>query len=87
LINGSIDLPLSGELLMTASTPQPAPAKPLHEKDVKDVSADCGPMPQQDMSDAHGHDMHQQKLVQLVGCHDDHADAGRRLARAAIARR
>jgi len=27
-------------------------------------------MTQQDMRNAHGHDMHPQKLVRLVGCHD-----------------
>jgi len=27
-------------------------------------------MTQQDMRKAHGHDMHPQKLVRLVGCHD-----------------
>jgi hypothetical protein len=27
-------------------------------------------MTQQDMRNAHGHEMHQQKLVRLVGCHD-----------------
>jgi hypothetical protein len=53
-------------------------AEPRHEKD---VSADCGPMSQQDVSDAHGHDMHQQELVRLVGCHESDAEAGRRMAR------
>ena len=67
---------------MTASALRRAPAEPSHAKDVKDVSVDCGPMPQQNMSDAHGHDMHPQKLVQLVGCHDDSADAARRAAHA-----
>jgi hypothetical protein len=27
-------------------------------------------MTEQDMRNAHGHDMHPQKLVRLVGCHD-----------------
>jgi hypothetical protein len=35
-----------------------------------DPAGDCGPMTQQDMRNAHGHDMHPQKLVRLVGCHD-----------------
>jgi hypothetical protein len=38
----------------------------------KDIAADGGahgPMPQQDTA-GHGHEMHPQKLVQLVGCHD-----------------
>lgn len=29
-----------------------------------------GPMPQQDSVGCHGHEMHPQKFVQLVGCHD-----------------
>jgi hypothetical protein len=29
-----------------------------------------GPMPQQDIAGSHGHEMHPQKFVQLVGCHD-----------------
>jgi hypothetical protein len=42
----------------------------------KDVVADGGahrPMSQQDAGDCHGHEMHPQKLVQLVGCHDPNA--------------
>jgi hypothetical protein len=74
----------SRELLMTVSIRRTRSAEPLHERNAKDVSVDCGPMPQQDMSDAHGHDMHQQKLVQLVGCHDDGVDAGKRARAAAI---
>jgi len=30
-------------------------------------------MTQQDMRRVHGHDMHPQKLVRLVGCHDVNA--------------
>jgi hypothetical protein len=36
-------------------------------------TADCGaqgPMPQQDVAGSHGHEMHPQKFVRLVGCHD-----------------
>jgi hypothetical protein len=73
----------SRELFMTAAALRPAPAESSHEKDVKDVSVNCGPMPQQNMSDAHGHDMHPQELVQLVGCHDDSGDIAKRAARAA----
>jgi hypothetical protein len=46
---------------------------------------DCGnqqPMTQQDVADTHGHEMHPQKFVRLVGCHDSNADkhdAGHRL--------
>jgi hypothetical protein len=60
------------------SSPPASSAEPRHEKD---VSADYGPMSQQDFSDAHGHDMHPQKLVRLVGCHESDAEAARRAAR------
>ena len=68
---------------VTASTtkvasPPPLSAEPRHEKD---VSADCGPMSQQNSSDAHGREMHPQELVQLVGCHESDAEAARRTAR------
>jgi hypothetical protein len=41
------------------------------------VIADCaapGPMPQQDAVGAHGHEMHPQEFVRLVGCHDSNAE-------------
>ena len=41
-----------------------------------DVIADSGaqgPMSEQDAGDCHGHEMHPQELVRLVGCHDPHA--------------
>jgi hypothetical protein len=60
------------------SSPTPSTAEPRQEKD---VSADCGPMSQQDISNAHGHEMHPQELVQLVGCHESDAEAERRAAR------
>jgi hypothetical protein len=61
---------------VTASTSNvsnqpPASTEAPHEKD---VSADCRPMSRQDVFDAHGHDMHPQKLVRLVGCHESGAD-------------
>jgi hypothetical protein len=43
----------------------------------RDAIADGGaprPMSQQDAGDCHGHEMHPQKLVQLVGCHDPNAE-------------
>jgi hypothetical protein len=49
------------------------PAELPHERA---VSSDCsahGPMSQQHAGDSHGHAMHPQKLVQLVGCHDSNA--------------
>jgi hypothetical protein len=39
----------------------------------EEVAADGGthrPMPQQATASGHGHEMHPQKLVRLVGCHD-----------------
>jgi hypothetical protein len=60
------------------SSQSPSSAEPRHDKD---VSADCGPMSQQDVSDAHGHEMHPQELVRLVGCHESDAEAARRAAR------
>jgi hypothetical protein len=42
----------------------------------RDVIADrgaLGPMSQQRADDPYGHEMHPQKLVQLVGCHHPHA--------------
>ncbi len=39
----------------------------------QDETDDCaarGPMSQQDAYDCHGHEMHPQKFVRLVGCHD-----------------
>jgi hypothetical protein len=50
-----------------ASKPGPASVPSEHEED---PASDCGPMTQQDMQSAHGRDMHPQKLVRLVGCHD-----------------
>jgi hypothetical protein len=41
-----------------------------------------GPMSQQAAADYHGHEMHPQKFVRLVGCHESNAgrhDAGYRL--------
>ena len=35
--------------------------------------ADHGPMSQQGAADSHGHDMHPQKFVRLVGCHETNA--------------
>jgi hypothetical protein len=57
---------------MIPSNTRPASAELLR----KDVIADGGahrPMSQQDGGDSHGHEMHPQKLVRLVGCHDPHA--------------
>jgi len=55
-----------------ASKPGPAsvPSASVASAHEEDPACDCGPMTQQDMRNAHGHDMHPQKLVRLVGCHD-----------------
>jgi len=68
---------------VTASTTKVAsrPATSAGPRREKDAGADCGPMSQQDNSDAHGRDMHPQELVQLVGCHESDAEAARRVAR------
>jgi hypothetical protein len=50
-----------------ASKAGPASVPSAHDEE---PASDCGPMTQQDMRGAHGHDMHPQKLVRLVGCHD-----------------
>jgi hypothetical protein len=42
----------------------------------REMIADCGaqgPMSQQDAAGSHGHEMHPQKFVQLVGCHESNA--------------
>jgi hypothetical protein len=49
---------------------------PAETPQKEDVIADRGahrPMSQQHAGDSHGHEMHPQKLVQLVGCHDPNA--------------
>jgi hypothetical protein len=43
---------------------------PAEVSQKRDMIADCGPpgpMPQQDAGDCHGHEMHPQGFVQLVG--------------------
>jgi hypothetical protein len=51
-----------------------APAEFAQQKDPIITSGDRdpvqGPMSQQDAADCHGHDMHPQKFVRLVGCHE-----------------
>jgi hypothetical protein len=43
------------------------PAKLLNNKTSR---ANCGPMTQQGMMGAHGHEMHPQGFLRLVGCHE-----------------
>jgi hypothetical protein len=52
----------------TGSVPAELPQK-------KDVMVDQRPMSQQNAADCHGHEMHLQKFVRLVGCHV--SDAGK----------
>jgi hypothetical protein len=35
-------------------------------------AGNCGPMSQQSPLGAHGHDMHPQEFVRLIGCSDTH---------------
>jgi len=42
-----------------------APAKPH-----KPSHANCGPMTQQGAMGAHGHEMHPQGFLRLIGCHE-----------------
>jgi hypothetical protein len=46
------------------------PAEFPQQKEPIANAGDHGPMSQQDATDCHGHDMHPQKFVRLVGCHD-----------------
>lgn len=57
---------------MVASSMGSAPAKLPQEKDVIPDSGQ-GPMSQQHAADSHGHEMHPQKFVRLVGCHESNA--------------
>ncbi len=58
---------------MTASQLGPASAETLHDERTTQQ-----PMPQQDLFSDHGHDMHLQKFVRLVGCHDSRLAGPRR---------
>jgi hypothetical protein len=51
----------------------PVRAEPPQPTELIADSGAHGPMPQQDAGDYHGHEMHPQRLVRLVGCHDRHA--------------
>jgi hypothetical protein len=65
--------------MMMSNVPR-APAEFPQEK-IADSGA-LGPMSQQATGDSHGHEIHPQKFVRLVGCHESNAgrhDAGYRL--------
>jgi hypothetical protein len=52
---------------------RPVSAEAHRQTDVVANGGAQGPMSQQDARDCHGYEMHPQKLVRLVGCHDPHA--------------
>jgi hypothetical protein len=57
---------------MIASNMHPGPAQFSHKKaTLADASGAQRPMSQQGGADSHGHEMHPQKLVRLVGCHEN----------------
>ena len=58
---------------MTTSNVGPAAVELPKRKEVIGGGAQ-GPMSQQGAADAHGHEMHPQKFVRLVGCHETNAD-------------
>jgi hypothetical protein len=67
---------------MITSNLSRAPAELQQKKDPiadgRAPGAAQGPMSQQNAADCHGHDMHPQKFVRLVGCHETntaHPDA------------
>ena len=48
-----------------------APAELLNDKpSSKPSRANCGPMMQQGTMGAHGHEMHPQGFLRLIGCHE-----------------
>jgi hypothetical protein len=58
---------------MIPSKIRPASAEPSQQRNGLDELLDNGahsPMSQQGAGASHGHEMHPQKLVRLVGCHD-----------------
>ena len=59
------------------------PASTERQQEMNASAADGGspPMSLQDAGDCHGHEMHPQKLVRLVGCHDSNAASPKAPAR------
>ena len=67
---------------MIMSSVSQAPADFPQEKPAIAGGGTLGPMSQQGAADSHGHEMHPQKFVRLVGCHELNAgrhEAGYRL--------
>jgi IS4 transposase len=60
------------EFSMNPSNMGPVPESP-REKDRIADSVVLRPMSQQDAGDTHGHEMHMQKFVRLIGCHEENA--------------
>jgi hypothetical protein len=58
---------------MIPSDQRAVPAKSSKKRDVIVERGPHGPMSQQNAAGSHGHEMHPQKLVRLVGCHDNAA--------------
>jgi hypothetical protein len=56
---------------MIASNMGRVPVSPKQKQMIDDCRGQ-GPMPQQDAG-SHGHEMHPQKFVRLVGCHESNA--------------
>ena len=57
---------------MTASNLRRASVQSSQTGETRDGIARCRPMSHQNSGD-HGHEMHPQQFVRLVGCHDLHA--------------
>jgi hypothetical protein len=57
---------------MIASNMGRVPVSPKQKQMIDDCRAQ-GPMSQQDAAGSHGREMHPQKLVRLVGCHESNA--------------
>jgi hypothetical protein len=55
---------------MVASYTGRADQAPAELRKNKPSHANCGPMTQQGTMGAHGHEMHPQGFLRLIGCHD-----------------
>ena len=59
---------------MIPSKQRSVPAQPSQRRQKRNVMVDCGPHgPMSQQHSDSSHEMHPQKLVQLVGCHDPQA--------------
>jgi hypothetical protein len=66
------------ERSMIPSTMRSMPAESQRKRETIADGGTPGPMPQQVADDCHGHEMHPQKLVQLVGCHDLNVESAKK---------